>query len=225
MRWLLIITALAAALALGMGGGASPFGRVLLASGLPGLARPFFDDPAWRGVAAYRAGDMDQAAQDFREAGDFYNLGNALAQSGFYAAALEAYDIAIAMGIAEARTNFDLVFALFGRGAIDPEALALFAKRDTGPTAEAPVAQGDARGAGSGDEVTNANSMLGMAELSTRGQLAVRRVYDDLHMIADGRWLRQLSDVPGAWLKARILAEHKARDAAGLAPPEPEDPR
>ncbi|WP_172331072.1 hypothetical protein [Mangrovicoccus sp. HB161399] len=224
MRLLLAGTALAALLAVASGGSA-PFGRVLLAAGLPGWAGPFFADPAWRGVAAYRAGDMEAAAAGFREAGDFHNLGNAEAMRGAYAAALEAYDIAIAMGDADARANFDLVFAVYGRSAIDPEALSLFPERGDGPTAEAPTARGDARAAGTGDEVTNASTMLGRTELASHEQQGVRRVYDDLYMMADERWLQQLSDVPGAWLKARIAAEHKARAEAGLSPPQPEDPR
>lgn len=224
MRGLVAITVLAGGLALTLGGGAS-FGRVLLDLGLPGWAAQVFDDPAWRGVAAYRARDYDTAATAFREAGAFYNLGNAEAMRGSYAAALEAYDIAIAMGDPDARANFDLVFAVYGRSALDPEALSLFTKRDEGPTAEAPTAKGDARAAGTGDAVTNANTMLGLTELASHEQMGVRRVYDDLYMMADDRWLQQLSDVPGAWLKARIAAEHKDRVKAGLSPPPPEDPR
>ena len=52
-------------------------------------------DPAWRGAAAYRAGDYAAAAQALQQAlgGDAaYNLGNTLAQQGRYKQAIEAYD-------------------------------------------------------------------------------------------------------------------------------------
>ena len=44
-------------------------------------------------------------------------------------------------------------------------------------------------------------------------------------MVADERWLEQLSDVPGEFLAARIAQEHKRRVKLGLAPPPAEDPR
>ncbi|WP_426661467.1 tetratricopeptide repeat protein [Rhodanobacter aciditrophus] len=55
-------------------------------------------DPAWRGAAAYRAGDYAAAAQALREAKGTdaaYNLGNALAREGKYQDAIKAYDRAL----------------------------------------------------------------------------------------------------------------------------------
>jgi len=213
MKLIFVITALALAGALAMSGGAA-FGRLALAAGLPGLAASLFSDPGWRGVALYRAERWDEAAEAFAQTRAFYNLGNAEAQAGRYAAALEAYDIAIAAGDAEARANFDTVAGFYAGLAIDPEALALFAKRETGPTAEAETGEGNGRAAGSGDEVTNTNTMLGLAELDSRGRLGVSRVFDDAYMVADERWLGQLEDIPGAFLKARINHEHKRRQKA-----------
>ena len=206
-------------------GGLAPFGRVFLAAGLPSVAVPLFSDPAWRGVAQYRVGDMANAARSFADAGAVFNLGTAEAMRGEYAAALEAYDIAIAQGNEEARANFEVVAAVYSGLGIDPEALALFGKRDEGPTADSHIARGNARAAGTGDEVTNANTMLGLAELDSRGRLGVRRIFDDKHMIADDRWLMQLADVPGEFLKARIAQEFKRRQKLGLSPPDAEDPR
>jgi Ca-activated chloride channel family protein len=223
MRVLALAAALAFLLA-ALAGGAAPFGRVMMALGLPGLAAPLFDDPAWRGVAAYRAGNFDAAAGAFAEAGEPFNLGNAEAHAGRLAAALEAYDIAIARGDAVAQANFDVVAALYASLAIDPEALALFARREDGPVAESHIAEGNARAAGSGSEVTNSNTMLGLAEVDSRGRLGVRRVFDDSFMVADERWLENLQDVPGAFMQARIQHEQKRRAALGLAPPVPEDP-
>lgn len=55
-------------------------------------------DPAWRGAAAYRAGDYAAATRALRAlpgSDAQYNLGNALAKQGDYQAALEAYDRAL----------------------------------------------------------------------------------------------------------------------------------
>ncbi len=206
-------------------GGSAPLGRVLLSAGAPQLAAPLFEDDGWRGVALFRSGDYEGAAEAFDAAGAEFNLGNAQAFQGAYAAALEAYDVALTSGDSDARANFDVLAAFYAGLGIDPEALGLFPKRKTGPSAESFIARGNARAAGSGDEVTNSNTMLGLAELDTRGQLGVRRVFDDKFMVADERWLAQLSDVPGAFLKARIAQEYKRREKAGLSPEPPEDPR
>lgn len=213
MKWVAVFLGL-------LGGGAmigsAPFGRLALAVGLPGLSTSAFRDPAWQGVALYRAERWPEAASAFRAAGDFYNLGNAEVQAGNYAAALEAYDIAIAAGHPDARANFDAVASFYAGLVIDPDALALFAKREEGPSAEAETGEGNARAAGSGDEVTNSNTMLGLAELDSRGRLGVSRVFDDAFMVADERWLGQLEDLPGAYLKARITHEHKRRQKLGV---------
>jgi len=62
-------------------------------------------DPAWRGTAAYRAGDYAAAAQALQQApgGDAaYNLGNTLAKQGEYQQALAAYDRALRLDPANA---------------------------------------------------------------------------------------------------------------------------
>ncbi|WP_299964116.1 hypothetical protein [uncultured Roseobacter sp.] len=224
MRALAVIAVAALGLAVALGG-AAPFGRVLLAAGLPALAERFFADPGWRGVARYRAADPEAAAAHFADAGALFNLGNAEAQAGRHAAALEAFDRARAGGDADAQANFDVVAAYYAGLGIDPEALGLFPERKEGPTEESFVARGNGRAAGTGSDVTNTNTMLGLAELQSRGTLGVRRIFDDRFMVADARWLQQLSDVPGDYMAARIAQEHKRRVKLGLAPPDPEDPR
>ncbi|WP_227272148.1 tetratricopeptide repeat protein [Roseobacter weihaiensis] len=224
MRGLALIAALALMLAVALGGSA-PFGRVLMALGMPGPAAAFLDTAAWQGAASYRAGDFDAAAARFTEAQAFYNLGNAEVQRGRYAAALEAYDLARARGQPDAQANFDVVSAFYAGLGIDPDALGLFPERKDGPEAEGFIARGDGRAAGTGSEVTNNNTMLGLAELESRGRLGVRRIFDDKFMVADARWLEQLADVPGEYLAARIALEHKRRVKLGMAPPDPEDPR
>jgi Ca-activated chloride channel family protein len=67
-------------------------------------------DPAWRGAAAYRAGDYAAAAQALPQAPGTdaaYNLGNALAKQGEYRQAIAAYDHALQLdpANADAKTN------------------------------------------------------------------------------------------------------------------------
>ncbi len=62
-------------------------------------------DPAWRGAAAYRAGDYAAAAQALPQAPGTdaaYNLGNALAKQGEYQRAIAAYDHALQLDPANA---------------------------------------------------------------------------------------------------------------------------
>lgn len=224
MRLLALIALLSAGLSLALSG-TGGLGRVLLAMRLPGLAGPVLDDPAWRGVAFYRAGDRAGAADAFDTARAHYNRGTALARQGQYSEALEAYDLAIAFGDADARANFDLIAAYYAGLGIDPETLGLFGKREGDVATESFVAQGNARAAGTGDDITNSTTMLDTVQLQSHGeQEKVRRIFDDRFMVADRRWLEQLADVPGDYLAARIAHERKRRDRLGLAPPEPEDP-
>ena len=222
------LAALCLALALVLGGGA-PFGRVALTLGLTGPAQMLMADPAWAGYAAARAGRYDAAAADFAATpGADYNQGVALARAGRYAAALEAFDRAIAAdpGDAEAAANFETLSRIYAGTAISTEAaFAIVEREEDGPVAEAEIGLGNARASGTGDEVTNTGTTLGLAELESRKRQATRKQFDDRFMLANDRWLRTLADVPGEYLAARIFEERKRRAAAGLAPPEPEDPR
>ncbi|MFC4528783.1 VWA domain-containing protein [Dyella halodurans] len=72
-------------------------------------------DPAWRGAAAYRAGDYAAASTALKHSSGTdapYNLGNALAKQGDYQGALDAYDQALKL----APTNAD---ALANRKAVE----------------------------------------------------------------------------------------------------------
>lgn len=222
MKVLALITVVMVGLSVALSGGAG-FGRVLLAAGVPRISAMLFEDPEWRGVALYRAKEIDQAAQAFDAAKSYYNLGTALARKGAYAAALETYDRVIPGGDDDAATNFDLIAAYYAGLEIEAGAFASFGDRGDGPTAEADIAQGNARAAGTGDEATNKSTMMGNVEVVSREQAGVRRVFDDRFMLADQRWLEQLSDVPGEFLEARIKFEFKRRAKLGLTPPEPED--
>lgn len=77
-------------------------------------AAQLFEDSAWAGTAAYRAGDYERAAQRFAEddsADAWYNRGNALARSGQLEQAIEAYKASLARDPdrQDARQNLDLL--------------------------------------------------------------------------------------------------------------------
>lgn len=92
-------------------------GKALLEDGKATEAQQKFATPAWRGVAAFEAGDYAAAAEAFEQseqADASYNRGNALARAGELQAALEAYDAQLAErpDHADAQYNRELIQAL-----------------------------------------------------------------------------------------------------------------
>ncbi len=92
-------------------------GRYWMEQGDPLKAAERFDDPLWKGVAFYRAGDWENAILQFARvdtAEGWFNLGNAYAKSGSHEEAIKAYDEALARrpGWIEAEENRALVVAL-----------------------------------------------------------------------------------------------------------------
>ena len=73
-------------------------GQKRLAEGNAAEAAELFDDPAWRATANYLAGDFAASAAGFADNEDedsLFNLGNALARLGEFAAAIDAYEQAL----------------------------------------------------------------------------------------------------------------------------------
>ncbi|CAI3800531.1 VWA domain-containing protein [Rheinheimera sp. MM224] len=73
-----------------------------------------FEDPLWKGNAAYKAEDYAAAEQSYRQldtADSLYNLGNSLAQQKKYQDAIEAYQQALAKNpqLDKAQQNIDAV--------------------------------------------------------------------------------------------------------------------
>lgn len=200
--------------------------RLAISIGLPQLALGLTGDPATRGQALLRLGEPEAAATEFQTAGELFNQGVALARAGDYGAALAAWEarLAEAPGDREAEENIALVATLFAGTEFDGSVP--FWKRDLeGPTLEAETGQGMGRASSTGDEVTNAQAGFEVPELASHGLRRVPKIFDAQSLAASRGWLDTMADEPGLYLAARIAAERKARIAAGLQLPEPEDPR
>ena len=207
--------------------GTAPLGRVLMQSGLPSLAVPLLTDPAERGAAQFRAGSYRAAADAFATAEDPYNEGLAAAWAGDYARALASFDRVLAAHPSdrEARANHALVAELFAGTELGAATLVTDPTARLGEETEAAPGQGGARAAGQGDEANAPKTGFWMPETTGAGLRRTPQMFDAQFIAADGRWLDTLEDQPGAYLRARLAAEQKAREKAGTALPSAEDPR
>lgn len=101
-------------------------GAQKLANGEAADAAATFNDPAWRGVAAYEAGTYHQAARSFageQTADSLYNLGNALALQGDLQGALSAYEKSLAElpDAEDAIANRDFIQSLLDQQEQEPQ--------------------------------------------------------------------------------------------------------
>lgn len=205
--------------------GTDPFGRVLVRLGLPETGAHLIADPGLKGQALFKAQRYADAQDAFATAGDGYNRGLAAAWAGDYATALIAWEgvLAETPNDREARANHTLITALIAGVAFD--AVARPEDRTGGVEASAPEGQGKARAASTGDDATDPKTAFWMPEVTSEGLRRVPKIFDAQYIAANERWLATLEDQPGAYLRARLSAEQKARNAAGTALPTPEDPR
>ena len=86
----------------------------LLEEGEAADAAALFEDPNWRAVANYRAGEYGGSAAGFANLEDvesLYNLGNALARMGEFESAVDAYEQVLEMNpdSEDAQYNLDLI--------------------------------------------------------------------------------------------------------------------
>lgn len=73
-------------------------GQALLEADQPEAAANTFENPTWKGIAHFRAGDLQAAAEQFARAEsamDQYNLGTTLTFQGDYESAIAAFDNAL----------------------------------------------------------------------------------------------------------------------------------
>ena len=147
-----------------------------------------FDDPLWRGVAAYRAGDLDLAAAQFARLSTpeaAYNLGNTFARMTLYEDAVAAYDEALAArpDWVEARENRQLVVELLEQPP-EPESQG---QAGTPPTFDPDEVRVDDR-----------------ADRGEMGEVEASMLSDD--QIAE-MWMRRLQTSPADFLRWRFAAE------------------
>lgn len=169
--------------------------RRLFEAGSFAEAAARFEDPHWKGVAAYRAGDLDLAAAQFARLDTpegAYNLGNTFAHMELYEDALAAYDEALAArpDWQEAQHNHDLVAALL---AAPPEPEAQGAP-GTPPSFDPDEVRVDDR-----------------ADRGEMGEVDQSLLSDD--QIAE-MWMRRLQTSPADFLRWRFAAE-AARQEGG----------
>ena len=205
--WLLVLLAAGSALLIG---GTAPFGRLALSLGLEGPAGRLLEDPLWRGVALYRSGAFEEAAEAFRLAGPraSFDRGNALAFAGRFDEAAAAYDAVIFRDPddEEAHANRALIAPFTSR--ILGEARA---GGRTEAAADAPAEE--EAGLGSAPVATlRHEDIVPMLRKLYRGTS-----FTGQSIIASRQWLASLPDEPGRYLKLRLAAEHQRRIAQGTA--------
>ena len=144
-----------------------------------------FEDPMWKGIACYRAGDLPCAVDSFAgldTAAANYDMGNALARQGKYALAVEAYDRALRLAPdhADAAFNRALVTAAMRR----PK------PRDDEQTEEAPDMKPD------------------KVQFDDKGKTGkTGRVDVSQAEVQADAWLAGVQSDPGEFLRARFAAE------------------
>lgn len=181
--------------------GPTALGRLALWTDAPGLALGLLTDPAARGLALWRRGDVGGADAAFAEAGrsQTFNRGLTLAGRGEYPLAVAYFDAVLFANPAdaEARRLRDLVATLFAPVRGDSIAPGRLAGHGGGPSAKVP---GVVRAGAPDPEWQKGVEARGIA--------------------ATDDWLTTVADDPGEFLRIRLRAEHDRRAAQGMIRPE-----
>jgi len=85
-------------------------GAKLLSQGKAKVAANKFENPSWKGVANYRAGQYQKTVDALRKqenALSHYNRGNALAHLGKFQQAIEAYDVTLNLNPDDSDAEFN----------------------------------------------------------------------------------------------------------------------
>lgn len=212
--WIAPLLASAIALAAGLAAGPSAFGRLALALGWPSVAMGLLTDPAWRGIALYRAGRFREADEAFASMGQraTFNRATSLARLGDYALSIAYYDAVLFRHPAdqEARSNRALVASLvdasLGEG-LDARGLSIRELEVKRQAADEPTPRSDA-------------SRTPTQEAS----LPVNPRFLAQSIVASRQWLATFEDEPGRYLKLRLAAEQRRRVEQGTAVPPGGDP-
>jgi Ca-activated chloride channel family protein len=206
IRRLAPLVLLSAALATALAAGPAAFGRLALSFGWPSLAHRLLDDPAWQGVALYRAGRFKEADESFAAAGQraTFSRGNSLARLGDYPLAVAFYDAVLFREPAdeEARANRALVASLYD--AVVGEGLDAWRLSIRDLVAKNRVDAATAHSQGSP-----------MPAPAPQQQVNPRFLAHSV--VASRQWLATLEDEPGRYLKLRLAAEHRRRAEQGTA--------
>lgn len=175
-------------------------GRQMLALGLATPAVALLHDPAWRGVALYRAGRFDEAEKVLRETRSpeaAYNLGNALARNGQLGMAVKAYDLALRRdpGDVDARANRTLVLAALKQVATAPGDRATGAANATATKEKAGDSQS---GNDSGIQSSSGDGMAGQRDSGSDSQSAGANRVDRNGAAQEGRSEAGMASSKGA---------------------------
>jgi Ca-activated chloride channel family protein len=203
-------------------------GYEALRDGSPGVATMLFDDPKWQAVAEYRAGDYAAAAGSFAGFDDpesAYNLGNALAKSGQYEAAIAAYDETLAEvpDHEDAKFNRDLVERLLEQQRSQEQNSESEGDQGTNPQDQSASQQSDDTGQQSQDqqgeqpqqppeqddtaEQESDSSDTSEESAETEEGESTRDERQD----AMEQWLRRVPDDPGGLLRRKFQYETNQR--------------
>lgn len=199
----------------------------------PADAARRFEDPQWRGMALYQAGDYQAAAQAFAHgsnAAAHYNRGNALARAGELEAALDAYEQALEQQpeLQPALDNQALVQQLLQQRQAKPEEQSTGSDAQGTPGSEtegnsssaANPAEGtpgndeQASTQGQGENTSNAQAPGGNQpgdddSITQPPQRPVSTSLDAEQRQALEQWLREIPDNPAQLLRRKFWYEQQ----------------
>ena len=152
-----------------------------------------FEDPAWKGVAAYQSGLYDDAAAAFgriASAEGFYNRGNAFMKAGDYGKAITAYEQAVAEAPDWQEAQENLRLATYTREYIERAR----EQSDTGDESEM-----------SADDFVYDNTSDRGVEIEITQESAIE-------LESAEKWMRAVDTETSEFLRTRFLLESYSRD-------------
>lgn len=209
-------------------------GQRLLQQQRPAEAARHFQDPQWKGMALYQAGDYAGAAREFARASSasaHYNRGNALARSGELEAAVDAWEQALELEpeLEAAQANKTLVEQLLRRQpepAPEPEPdtpeeqpqgrpdLPTDSASNGQQSSSSDSSKGDAKAGDSEDSSTPAEQRQAAGDPADEDTTRPPQRPADSNLDAEQRqaleqWLRQIPDNPSELLRRKFWYEQQ----------------